>query len=151
MRRLSAPSTVFYKRVAPLICLGGSAVLAGVLYLNKTVPSLLALGIPALGVAGYFGMRWNFSDLADEVLDAGDSLIVRMGNEEERVPLSNIAEVDWIGTRQGARITITLQKSGRFGDEFSFLGPFRSWWSASGDGSPPIAAELLERAQKASA
>ena len=46
-----------------------------------------------MGLFGYFLFKKLIFDLADEVLDDGDSLVVRFGNQEDRIPLSEITNV----------------------------------------------------------
>ena len=64
-------------------------------------------------------------DLADEVLDDGDSLVVRFGSDQERIQLCEIMNVSYSYMSNPARVTLTLRTPGRFGKEISFSPPQR--------------------------
>jgi hypothetical protein len=103
MRRLSSNATFFYKRILLPIWLGFLLIFIAVLLFaaltSGRLPSLpLLIGAPA-SVLAYFIMRMLVSDLVDEVLDAGDALIVRNGDQEERIALSEIVNINyfWLG------------------------------------------------------
>jgi hypothetical protein len=77
--------------------------------------------VPAvMAVFGYLLMKKLLWDLADEVLDGGDFLIVRTRNQEERVPLSNIMNVSTSILVNPPRVTLRLISPGKFGNEISF-------------------------------
>jgi hypothetical protein len=59
-------------------------------------------------------------DLADEVYDCGDFLLVRKRDEEDRVPLSNVMNVNASTYVNPPRITLRLVTPGRFGNEIAF-------------------------------
>jgi hypothetical protein len=80
-------------------------------------------------------------DLADEVLDDGDSLVVRFGSEQERIPLSQIMNVSYSYMSNPARVTLTLRTPGRFGKEITFSPPQRFVPFAKS----PIVSDLIER------
>jgi hypothetical protein len=87
-------------------------------------PPLFVLIVPVfMGVFGFFLMKKMVWDLADQVTDAGDSLIIRFGNEQEQIPLSNIINVSYSYMMSPPRVTLTLRASGRFGNEVSFSPP----------------------------
>jgi hypothetical protein len=68
-------------------------------------------------------------DLADEVLDEGQHLVVRRGAQSERIAISNIAEVNEpVFVRQPRLITLRLVQSGKLGREITFApaGEFAS-------------------------
>ena len=113
--------------------------------LAKKPESGLTLGfliVPIfMGVIGYFVMKKLVFDLADEVSDDGDSLVVRFGIEEERIPLSQIMNVSYSYMSNPARVTLTLRTPGRFGKEITFSPPQRFVPFAKS----PIIADLIER------
>jgi len=81
------------------------------------------------------------------VFDEGDALRVRVGAEEERIPLAEIINVSYSGITNPPRITLTLRTAGRFGREVTFspqqrfLSPlFRS---------DPLVNDLIERVDAA--
>lgn len=128
MKKISSGSTVFYKKVFPLIWFGflvffvvtavaGGAVRDGQ-WVFLVVPCFMA-------VFGFFLMKKLVWDLADEVYDCGDYLLVRNGNEEERISLSNIMNVSASSNMNPPKITLRLVHPGRFGSGVSFSPPSR--------------------------
>lgn len=99
MERISSRSTFFIKRVFPLIWFGSLAliVIAPLLARKpKGGPPVVFFIMPILmAVFGYFLMKKLVFDLADEVFDAGDALVVRFGSEQERIALSEIINVSY--------------------------------------------------------
>lgn len=124
-KRISSRNTFFKKRVLPPL-------LFGVLALGVVVPLVLTRGGPhappwpvfvapaGVMVIIYAVLRKLVFDLADEVVDEGDALRVRFGDEEERIPLGEIINVSYSGITNPPRITLTLRTAGRFGREVSF-------------------------------
>jgi hypothetical protein len=124
-KRISSRNTFFRKRVLPYL-------LFGLIALGVVAPLLLTRGHPnappwpvlaaPLGVAivVYVVLRKLVFDLADEVVDEGDALRVRFGEEEERIPLAEIINVSYSGITNPPRITLTLRNAGRFGREVTF-------------------------------
>jgi hypothetical protein len=110
--------------------------------------SPIMLALPCVMAAiGYFSMRQNYANLADEVYDCGDCLLVQKGGEEDRVPLSNIINVNFTFNRSGARITLTLEKPGKFGAEITFIPPPQIYTNPLPKNE--IAADLVTRAGQA--
>lgn len=105
------------------------------------VPVALLIGPGILAVFGYFIMKKLVFGLADEVSDAGDSLIVRIGSKQERIPLSEIINISYSYMMNPSRVTLTLRTPTRFGKEISFLPPQRFLPFAKS----PIIADLIER------
>jgi hypothetical protein len=93
----------------------------------------------------YFLMKKLVLDLADEVQDAGDALIVRFGNEQQRIPLSEIINVSYSYMQNPSRVTLTLRNPCQFGKEVSFSPPARFVPFAKS----PIVADLIERVDAA--
>ena len=82
---------------------------------------IMFLVVPiVLAVFGYWLMRKLIWDLADEVYDCGDFLLVKMHGEEERVQLANVMNVDSSMFTNPPRITLKLASRSRFGDEVAF-------------------------------
>src|SRR4051812_44305630 len=96
MKKISRGSTVFYKKLFPLMWLGFMVLfLCGALsrgdFKNE---NLIFLIVPCIaGVLGFFLMKKFLWDLMDEVYDGGDFLLVKNRDEEEKVLLSNIMNV----------------------------------------------------------
>ncbi len=100
-----------------------------------------------MAVVGFVVMKKLVWDLADEVYDGGDFLLVKNRGEEDRVLLSNIMNVSVSTNMNPPRITLRLVAPGRFGDEVSFspassftLNPFAR---------NQIAEDLIVRVDKA--
>jgi len=148
MRRISSRSTFFQKRVFPVFWFGFVAIFvliglfgehaAGAAFPIFVVPALMAL-------IGYLIMKHLIFTLADEVLDAGDALIVRFGSEQERIPLNEVINISYAYLQNPSRVTLTLRTPSRFGKEVSFMPPQRFLAFAKS----PIVAELIERVDAA--
>jgi hypothetical protein len=104
MNKISSNSTGFYKRVFPAMWFGFIAVFVGVALLSGAVRETngaFLLGPSLMAVFGYFVMRRFIWDLADEVYDCGDYLLVRNRGVEENVALSNIMNVSMSAISSG--------------------------------------------------
>lgn len=144
MKRISS-STFFLKRIFPVIWFGFLAFFVITAFLGH--PSGNTLPLPffivpiVMGVFGYLLLKKLVFDLADEVSDAGDFLVVRFGKVEDHIALANIINVSYSVMTNPPRVTLTLRQSGRFGKEVSFSPPI-SWVPFS---KSPIIIELIER------
>jgi len=144
IRRLSSQATFLHKRVFPVVWVGGIAALA----ISAAREAGLGYGVwitgPAvMAVGGLFIWMMLVRDLVDEVLDAGDALVVRNSGKEERISLLNIEKVSWLGSSP-ERITLSLRSPSVFGKEIIFSPPFR----APSFSTHPIAAELMARVEQ---
>lgn len=114
MKKISSDSTWFYKKVFPAMWFG---LLAAFFVVSVTGNGLSTGGwkfllMPCLmAIVGFFVMKNVVWDLVDEVHDCGDSLLVRNGSEEERIPLSNIINVNASTQTRPPRITLRLARS----------------------------------------
>ena len=144
MKRI-ASSPFFFKWIFPVIWFGFLAFFAISSLLGHSSDNTLALPffivLIAMGVFGYLLLKKLVFDLADEVSDAGDYLVVRFGNVEDRIALANIINVSYSIMINPPRVTLTLRQPSRFGKEVSFSPPV-SWVPFS---KSPIIAELIER------
>ena len=155
MQRLSSRMTFFYKRVFPVIWFGFLALFMAVPLFRSEVrgsvsgSSLGFLLVPvAMAIFGYFLMRKLVFDLVDEVLDAGDALVIRNGDREERVALSDIINVSYAQLTNPPRVTLSLRNPTQFGDRVTFCAPVRL--SPLAAFSPnPIIDELIQRVDAA--
>ena len=125
MRKISSRYTVFYKKIFPVIWFGFLAIFVIIGLVETTgddaPPVLLVLGMPiAMAVFGFFLMKNLMWDLADEVYDCGDSLLVRLRGEEERIALSNVMNVSAPTFGNPPRVTLKLVTPSRFGSEVAF-------------------------------
>jgi hypothetical protein len=127
MKRISSRSTFFLKRVFPVLWFGFIVIFALLFYVAPETPPLLDFAAPALmAVVGYVVMKKFLWDLADEVLDGGDFLVVKYRGREESIPLANIMNVNATMLVNPPRITLRLDVPGKFGNEVTFspLRPF---------------------------
>ena len=134
MTRISSGRARFLKRALPVFwfgCIG--VVLLAVVASGAATRAPFAVVVPIVMAGfGYVLMRLTLLDLADEVYDCGDHLLVRMRGEQDLVPLGNVMNVSASTLVNPPRITLRLVTPGRFGDEISFapltpfsLNPFR--------------------------
>jgi hypothetical protein len=114
--------------------------------------SLDALGAAALAVLAAVGLAlmkvfiWN---LADEIYDCGDSLLVRRGGVEENVRFSDIEGVALALFSRPPRITLKLARPGKFGRSIVFTPPTSPGQEIFGRN--PIAQDLIVRVDRARA
>src|ERR1700759_2562290 len=111
MTKLSSNATGFYKKGFPTLWFG---------LLGLTVVTLLAQGafkkagamvlvVPCgMTVLGYFMLRKFLSNLADEVFDGGDHLVIKNRGREYRVALADIMNVSATVAVNPPRITLRL-------------------------------------------
>ena len=129
MEQISSRSTFLYKRIFPVFWFGllGIFVVVGLMgpHHRQSAPGLLLIVPVLMALFGIFLMKKLMWDLADEVEDAGDRLIVRMGSDEEQIPLANIMNVDYQYMTSPPRVTLTLRTPCRFGDKIAFCAPLR--------------------------
>jgi len=149
MRRISSGMTFFYKRVFPIIWFGFLALFMGIPFAKSLFggslsgPSIEVFIVPAIMmIVGYFMMKKFVFDLVDEVLDAGDALLIRNGHLEDRIALADITNVGYAQFMNPPRVTLSLRNPGVFGDRVSFCAPvsFMPTFSTS-----PIVDELIRR------
>ena len=130
MQRISSSMTFFYKWVFPIFWFGTSALvlatgLAALLSGGKASGDSLVflLGPASMAIVGYFIMRKLVFDLVDEVLDAGDALVIRNRGIEERILLADIINVNYTKATNPARVTLSLRSRSQFGDHVTFCAP----------------------------
>ena len=132
MRRISAKlETFLLKRVMPVI-MSGVLILTFAILVTRPPPDLpLWFGIPAIlfgFVILYYAMKELAFDLVDDVLDAGDALVIKKssffgGNrQEERIALTDIAEVSYSPPQY---VTLMLRRRSVFGVCIKFIYPRR--------------------------
>jgi len=123
MKKISADNTRFYKRIFPMMWFGILAVFLIVAIRTGGIEEdnfflLVPLG---MGVFGFFFFKNLLWDLADEVHDCGDSLLIRSGGQEETIPLSNIMNVNSSVQVNPPRVTLRLAVPSIFGNEITFV------------------------------
>jgi hypothetical protein len=149
MTRISSRQVGFLKYGLPVFFLGLTvAVVAAMLVAGREtpVPWVVIVSLPVFMLAlGAMLMKTLILDLADEVHDAGDHLVVRKGDITERVPLREIANIGWTVMINPPRVTLTLRKSGRLGREIVF-SPRQPLIQL---GRNPLVTQLIERVDAA--
>ncbi len=151
MRVISWRWTFFYKRIFPAFWFGFLAIFFAVALLSDRARADLDpvfLIVPAaMAVFGWFIMRKFVFDLADEVVDSGDALIVRKMGKEARIPLADIINVDSSTNTRPPRITLSLRTPSRFGRKIAFSPPPNGLLASFA--SNAIAEELIDRVDRA--
>lgn len=151
MKKLTSKSTFFSKRIFPACWFGflGLFVLIPLFGSRKeNGPDVVFIIFPIITAAfGYFIMKKFVFDLADEVYDEGESLLIRNKGKEVRVNLKDIKNVSYAPMMNPPRVTLSIRYSTKLGDELSFAPPV-SWnpFRKNKD-----IAELIDRIDKARA
>jgi len=148
MQTLSSSSTFLMKKIMPAFWFAG-VLGAGIAFVASgvVVRQPVTLVAPVLMLTlGFFLFRKLIWDLADEVRDGGDYLLVRRGDTEERVALSNVMNVSLSQFTNPRRLTLRLRKAGEFGDEVSFIPA--STFSFSPFARNPVAEDLMRRVDR---
>ncbi len=149
MKVISSRQTFFIKKVFPAVWLGFVAVgLINSLVSGgfKEAPAFVLVPIAML-IFGFFLFRHFVWDLADEVKDAGDYLIVRKGSVEDRIPLHDIMNVSMSMATNPQRLSLRLRKAGKLGSEVVF-SPARNF-SFNPFARNAIAEDLIVRVDRA--
>jgi len=130
---ISSRRTFFLKRVFPFVWLGFLALFVILPFVAKSsghanppdiVPVVLIPIVMAIfGTVLFRKLVW---DLADEVSDGGDFLLVRKSGVEERIRLSEVMNVSLSNFTNPQRLSLRLRKPGKFGDEVVFI-PVRNF------------------------
>lgn len=126
MRKISSSKTFFYKKLFPVFWFG---MLLLFVIISLKVPPHGPLQVPFLlmpavmAVIGYVVMRKLVWDLADEVYDCGDHLLVKNRGQEFRLSFAEIINVNAMTMVNPPRITLRLAQASSaegFGNEISF-------------------------------
>jgi hypothetical protein len=130
MGRISSQSTFFYKRMFPIIWFGflaffGAIALFVGLKPSNSLPLPFFIAPPVMAILGYFIMKKLVFDFVDEVVDLGDALLVKNGNQEDRIALSDIMNINYSPLISPPRVTLSLRRPSLFGDKVSFCAPLR--------------------------
>lgn len=149
MKKISSGATVIHKKIFPIFWFGGLAAFLGVSLRTPMEPGAgVFLLMPVImGVFGFVVMKKLVWDLADEVQDGGDYLLIRKGDEQERVPLANIMNVSASSYTNPPRITLRLVKPGKFGGEVTFTPRIK--FSLNPFARNPIVEDLIVRVDAA--
>jgi hypothetical protein len=143
-------STFFIKKVFPVFWIGiilvisSTAIASGAL---SEAPFFLVGPVLMLAI-GVFVFRKFVWDLADEVKDGGSFLIVRRGDVEDRVQLSNVMNVSMTQFTNPPRLSLRLRTPGKFGDEVVFI-PKQQAFRFNRFARNPVAEDLIQRVDRA--
>jgi len=146
MKKISTPYMASIKGM-PYLVVFMMAVMLVLMLANRvyeTRPSVLLFPC-GMAVVCYHIAKSSAKDLADEVYDCGDSLLVRKSGEEERISLASIVNVNF--NAQPSRITLTLDPPGRFGDRILFAPPPQVYWGQNPENE--VAQDLVVRTSQA--
>jgi hypothetical protein len=146
MRRISSQWTFFYKFVFPVIWVSFLIVFLIVAVFvpvrSGQSPPIPALIVPVIMIGvGYTLMKKLIFNLADEVWDDGDTLVVKKGGQEQRIALSDIKNVNYSVMTSPPRVVLSLRRPSVFGDQVAFCAPIRFIPFATS----PIIDDLIER------
>jgi len=153
MRRLSSSSTYFYKRVFPILWFGFLLVFLAIALWGTLYPQAFARPQPVvpfllmpllMAGIGFLVFRKLIFDLVDEVWLDGDWLVVKNRDEQRRVALSDVMNVNATTMANPRRITVMLRTDTRYGRSFSFM-PASPRGFLSAFKPDPIATDLIER------
>ena len=121
MKRISSKQTFYLKKILPFffVAMAVAPVVLTYWQSGKLHPGLL---VPAILIAIvlafiYPKLVWG---LADEVYDGGDYLLVKRGDLEDRVALSDVMNVSASMMVNPPRITLRLARPSKFGNEVMF-------------------------------
>jgi hypothetical protein len=125
MRRISSEFTFFAKQLFP-IGFGVLAVVLGQIFFFGTNSDSytwwMILAAPLNFGFGYFITKLRVWDLADEVFDEGETLLVIKGKREERILLSDIADIRrHVNYTLPDMITLFLKAPSKFGQKITFF------------------------------
>lgn len=149
MGLISSRWTWWTKRITPLVVFAG---IPSILLLPKDEGFGGAKGYlmcAVLFAVGVFSWWWFVLDLADEVEDHGDWLVVRRGGVEDKVPLSNIMLVKDSGRGDSPRIVLRLVVPGRFGRVIAFMPLQDSRWALNPFAKTEVGENLTARVAQA--
>jgi hypothetical protein len=138
--------TFYYKRVFPIFWFGFLAIFIVISSVTTwragQFPAFELLLVPLMMLCfGFILMKKLVFDLMDEVFDEGDGLLVRNGHQEERLPLSDIMNVNYSPLTSPPRVTLSLRTPSIFGAQITFCAPARFVPFATS----PIVDELIRR------
>jgi hypothetical protein len=129
MHRISSRTTFVYKRIFPIIFVGIFLVFVTFLLLGlrtgQSPPLPVFLILVLIFGTIFFVMKKMVFDLVDEVLDAGDALIVRNRGQEERIAFSGIMNVNYTPFVSPPRVVLSLRRPSIFGSQVAFCAPIR--------------------------
>jgi len=122
MKKISK-SPFFYKRIFPFIFAIPFLLFAIIPFQDgQHPPPPFFFLIPGIVWVVFLALWWQlYRGLADEVLDAGDSLLITLQGKQHQVPFNNIINVSATMMMNPPMVTLRLRIAGPFGRDISFL------------------------------
>lgn len=111
-------SPYFFKKIVPVLWLLGCIYVVADAVRSGESPLFIA-GTVVVLTLGFAATRQTTGDLADEVLDGGDHLVVRFGERREPLLLRNVGLVK--KSRLARRVELVLIEPGTFGPVIAFM------------------------------
>lgn len=149
MTKISSSMTRFQKRIFPVMWFGGLGVITTIAVFAGAAREAVAffIGPVVMAVLGFVIMKKVVWDLVDEVYDAGEYLLVRNGDVEERIPLAGIMNINATTFVNPPRITLRLVTASKLGDQIAF-SPLKEF-SLNPFAKCKIAEDLIVRVHRA--
>ena len=146
MRRISSKWTFFYKRVFPILWVGVlGIVFFSMLFVVPHTGQFLPISgvfVPLLMIViGLVLFKKLLFDLADEVFEDHDALVVKNGGREERIAFTDIKNVSYAQFMNPPRVTLSLRRPSVFGEKIAFCAPVSIFNFASN----PVIDDLIDR------
>jgi hypothetical protein len=147
MRKISSNQTFFYKRVFPLIWLGGVSIflITILIALPNSIVKIPFTAIPTIMlILGALFFRSFIMNLIDEVYDEGDSLLLINRNIRVNVKLKDIKNINY--QHNPPKMTLSIRHKTELGSEISFYPPKNK--KILGFGKNELLDELIDRIDK---
>lgn len=125
MKKIST-SPFFFKTLFPTFWFGFLAIffVIGVSF-GAYEQSIMFLIMPIIMIVfGFFLFKSFAWDLADEVLDNGNELLVTRNNQNTRIELKDIVNINHQKSSP-ERVVLTIRNKDIWGGEIAFIPPFR--------------------------
>jgi hypothetical protein len=122
MKKISSAYSVRLPMIGAVLALVGivAAMVAAVANARGPIEPAMFLPLIVVPIVG-FVLYKIFHDLADEVWDAGDALVVKADSRQVRIPLSEIINVSYCAMMNPPKVTLVLRNPTLFGREVSFV------------------------------
>jgi len=123
VNRLSADTNYFLKWIAPVLVY--CAISAYMLWKESRKESpqftILIAVLAVVAIIFFVVFKRRMWSLADEVLDGGDYLVVRFGDQQQSISLANVTRVDAENQLGATTVRLRLSVPCEFGSVVSFM------------------------------
>jgi hypothetical protein len=144
----SSWQTMWFKWGFPIVFL--SIFLSVFLFSKRSDIGLIDYLFPLFFFAVFACIYWFFIwDLADEVLDAGEHILVTRRGLQERIALTDILNVEISRFSNPVRLSLRLRKKGKLDDQVAFIPKWP--FTLNPFARNPIAEDLIKRVDQAKA